>query len=349
MRGLLLIFLFLITQCCIGQSIDSLAVDTSKHYVLYPQRLFIGYFQSLQRYTLNVDPEIGKTDFHHDYSSGTRHVSGLEIGYDKLFFTLNLRATKNNIYRQGKNKTLNAGFALGSNKMIFEGIYQRHKGFYDANSPAYNAAYAAPKPYYQKPGITVDIVRFKTVYYTNHKKLAVKAHQGNNFRQLKTAISPVMTGGFFYSGIQSKEGIINPEIRWYFASQQELQKFQAGGLSVGGGLSATFVYFKSLYFGATGLAFIDPQLRRFTYLDGSRNETLNSPLSAEYRITTGYNSERLYSGIWLNNSHKIFNGEQIHLNTSLLSAGVSVAFRIKVVEEPALIRKLKSNKYYRML
>lgn len=324
-------------------------VDTTAAYVQYPQRLYIGYFQSLQRYVVHIAPDIGKTNFEHLYSSGTRNVSGLTVGYDKLFLSFNFRSVKSNVVRRGDNKTFNTEFALGSNKLMFEGLYQRHRGMYDANSPDYNPVYAKPNPYYRKPGFTVNTLKFKTMYYTHHRNLAMKAHQGNNFRQLRSAVSPVFTIGFFRTRIKSSDGLTNDETRPYFGSEATLNSLRTAGVTFGAGIAGTLVFYKRFYAGGVGLIYLEPQWRRYRYFEKTDVNTFKTPLSGEIRLTTGYNAEKFYSGFWVQTAFDNLNGNHLNMATNLSSAGFSIAFRLKINHEPGLVGKLKSNKYYKML
>src|SRR6476660_3544707 len=79
---------------------DPFAVDSTLAYVEYPQRLFVGYNQSLQSYTVRIAPDYN-APFSHRYSSGTKNISGFEVGYGKLFISFTVRSVPNNLARTG--------------------------------------------------------------------------------------------------------------------------------------------------------------------------------------------------------------------------------------------------------
>jgi hypothetical protein len=324
-------------------------LDTTKDYVEYPQRLYIGYFQALQRYSLRIAPRIGDAPYSHQYSPGTTNVSGIEVGYDKVFLSFNFRSVRNNVKRTGNNKSINAGFAIGSNKLQFEGLYQYHRGFVDFNSPDYNPSYESPNPYYRKPSFKVNAFRFQTLYYLNHRHLAVKAHQGNNFRQLRSAVSPILLAGFFRTRIKSTDGLVNAEIAESFGNAASIHSFRSVGLTLGGGLAGTFVFAKKLFAGGAALVYLEPQHRRYRYHQMEDFTVTKAPFGGEIRLTTGYNTEKFYFGLWFNSAIHTFNGERLGVNSNLTAAGFSIAFRIKVNKEPMWVQRAKQNRYYKML
>ena len=326
-----------------------LKLDTTNAYIDYPQRLFIGYFQSLQRFTVSIEPGSITSPFSHRYTSGNRNVTGIELGYGKLFLSINFRSVKSNSARTGNNDTYNFGFAVGSNKLQFEGLYQRHRGFYDVISPRYSAAYDDPNPYYRKPGFTVNMMRFKTLYFPNHRNLAVKAHQGNNFRQLRSALSPVIAAGFFRTRLKESTGLINEEIASFYGSYAELSSLSANGLTLGGGVAGTFVFLKHFYAGGSCLVYAEPQIRRYQYRNRPDSYDFAGNPTVDVRFTTGFNSEKLYAGLWITNTFSTLNNKSLHVGTNLVAAGFSLAFRIKLNKEPVWVQRIKANKYYRKL
>jgi hypothetical protein len=302
----------------------------------------------LQRYLVHFAP-VDENKFYHDYSSGTRNISGFQIGYDKLFLKFNFRSVKNNVARKGDNKTFNVALNLGSNKWMFEGLYQRHKGLYDEHSPDYDTAYAKPNPYFYQPDLTANVLTFNALYYANHKHFAIKAQQGNNFRQLRSSVSPVLFAGIFRTRIKSYDGLVNPEIDTFFKSQSTIYSLRTVGLTLGVGLAGTLVFFKKVYIGLNGLVDIEPQLREYKYLSRNNFNSFNVPFGADLRLTLGYNSEKFYSAFWIDSSVKTINGNKLKVGTNLSAAGFSIAFRIKVKNEPQWVQDIKANKHYNML
>jgi len=324
---------------------DPFAVDTTLAYVEYPQRLFVGYNQALQSYTLRIAPD-HDAPFSHRYSSGTKNISGFEVGYGKLFVSFTVRSVPNNLARTGGNKFSNVGFNIGSNKWQFEGLYQHHRGFYDANSPDYNPAYDSPNPYYRNDALVVNLLQFKGLYYLNNKHYTVKATQGNNFRQLRSAVSPIVGAGFFHLKMRSNQGILNPEIAALYGKQSLINSFAAGGATLGGGIAGTFVFLRKMFLSGTALIFLEPQLRTYKYLDLPDVRTYNAPLNADVRLTLGFNTADFYTGVWLSNSTRKFYGNELHIKSNLPSAGFSLGFRIKIKKEPKWVQSIKANKLY---
>jgi hypothetical protein len=327
---------------------DPFAVDTTLAYVEYPQRLFVGYNQSLQSYTVRIAPD-NDAPFSHRYSSGSKNISGFEVGYGKLFVSFTVRSVPNNLSRTGNNKFNNVGFNIGSNKWQFEGLYQHHRGFYDANSPDYNVDYISPNPYYRKGGLVVNLLQFKGLYYVYHKRYSVKATQGNNFHQLRSAVSPIIGAGFFRINMKAHDGLLNPEIAPFYGHRATINRFASEGLSVGGGLAGTLVFLRKMFVNGTALIFLEPQFRTYRYADRPFSRSFYSPFNADFRATTGYNTPDFYAGIWLSNSTKKFNGNDLRIRSSLPSAGFAIGFRIKIKKEPKWVQAVKANKFYQSI
>ena len=114
-----------------------------------------------------------------------------------------------------------------------------------------------------------ESLRFKFLYFFNHKKFAYKSAYGSNYRQTKSSASWMLLGNLYFNRFSADSSLFPAAVRNYYDGFADLNHLRAIGISAGGGFSWNLIAFKRVFFNLTIGAGADAQWRNTGSDDGT--------------------------------------------------------------------------------
>lgn len=234
--------------------------------------------------------------------------------------------------------------------MRIENSLRSYQGFFDGNTSNIRA-FNDSTPFYQNNDLSVFSFKTKAMYFRNKKnRFSYAAAYANTQRQLRSAISFMWVGNFYFQEISSSQPII-PTIMdsAYYARYRDMKRVMTAGISLNPGFSANVVVFKRFFINVT-LAW-GPQLEWRTLDKGNVGVTKEVKLSinnGESRVSFGYNGDRLLIYSWTMGDYDFLKFNDIEINRGLLSGGLTIGYRFNL-KPNEVTRRIKRNKYYQKL
>ena len=324
--------------------------DSTK-YVKYSDRLVLTCFVSTRRFNCNIDQlhteaDSGKALL--NYNAEANQVTGLQMNYDKLALGFGWNSGSPDLRLKGKTYYRDFSISFGENKWILDASYRAYTGFYEENSPNYLQNFQNGDPYLQVPGMEIRQIRGRFRYFTNHRKFAYSAGYGYTCRQLKSAFTWVLGGGFVNNRIGSDSSLFYPNVRTWYASDSAIKSLNMSGVSFGGGISANIVIFKRLFMNLTFNAYLEPQLRKYQNLDGTEISSYKTSSAVDSRFAMGYNGRKFF--IFINGTvdYNNLDADKMRLATRFISGSFNIGYRFKV-KCPKFYSDFKETKMYKLL
>ena len=164
--------------------------DTT-YYLRYTDKLCITFNEYGRSFNLPMDQKIF-SDTSYSASSYTAEAKtgiGFTLDWDILGVAFGIYSFPGDEAHKGSTDYFNFSLTFGSAKYFLETSYRRYTGFYDANSPNYDADFAQTGIYYQDPDLRVTVGQARFIYVFKNKKFAIKSAFSSTYRQIKSSAS----------------------------------------------------------------------------------------------------------------------------------------------------------------
>jgi hypothetical protein len=327
--------------------------DSISYYRKYNESLIISLYQSFARqFDITIDekflPDTGKSAFH--YYSDASIVSGIAVDYDKFGVAVGFRTKPpEDAKLKGDNKYFNLALNVGGIKWRLESSYRRYRGFYDDNTKNYDTTYReGVSPYYHDNSMINQSLRFKFLYFLNHKKFAYKSAYGSNYRQTKSSASWMLLGNLYFNRLSADSSLFPAAVRNYYESYADLNRLRVIGISAGGGFSWNLIVFKRFFYNLTIGVGADAQWRKYHHADGAENDLMYISGSGDVRSSFGYNADKFFFFLSSLNDISNFDSRSLKIKSSFVSGAFQVGYRFPV-KTPGFYKKLQETKVYKML
>jgi hypothetical protein len=321
----------------------------------YKERLVISLYQSQRTFEMDFTQALmadtsGISPL--KYFARSKHVTGIAIGYDKIDFSLGVSTpvTEADIKKKGTTKYSDYGFSFTGHKYRLELAYRKYKGFWDQNTPNYDTNYTDSSAYFQRPALTNTVFKARFIYFFNNHRFSYSAAYYNTYRQLKSTGSFFAYSDVFYNSLIDPVGYFPSQVEYFYGNYRKFNSLQAYGLTLGGGYSLNIVLFKSLYVNGTvglGGQFYQQNTK-------SADNLVNSSIfkagitGADLRGAIGYNGKNFFICATILVDVNVFQVQKVQVKSLLTSGYFAYGYRFKY-RERNWTRKMKNNKYYKML
>jgi len=251
--------------------------------------------------------------------------------------------------RKGSNNYFNLALSMGGVKWRLEGSYRRYRGFYDANTANYDTAFHnGDSPYYHDNSMTNENLRFKFMYFFNHKKFAYKSAYGSNYRQTKSAASWMLLGNLYFNRFSADSSLFPPAVRNYYCDFADLNRIRVIGFSAGGGFSWNLVIFKRFFYNLTIGVGADAQWRKYHHADGAESDLMYINSSGDVRSSLGYNADKFFFFLSSMNDITNFDSGSLKIKSTFVSGAFQIGYRFPV-KTPGFYKKIQETGVYKML
>ncbi len=330
-------------------SITASAQQDTTYYLKYPDLLGIGIYEAFRNNNVKIEklnPEKTGTASSIDWNTNGKTVTGLILNYDKLFFAFGVKTSQSDTSK-GNSKNTNISFQLKGNKLVLEASWRNYSGFYDANTFGFRENLTDTVNFHKDESMSSRNLKVKGFYFLNHKKFSYNSAYYGSYRQLKSAISWVVNGNFYFSKIRSGSGLIPYYAKEVFKDYQSLNGIDVTGVSVGIGGAGNLVVFKRFFVNLLVTLAAEPQWR--TCMFEQRNEThpFYFSLASDLRGSLGFNSKRFFLILNIINDQTFNSNSAINLSSNFFVVTLSAGYRFHF--ENKSTKWLKENKYYKML
>lgn len=262
------------------------------------------------------------------------------FGFNYSVFGVNVSFSPfNNVSEEskyGKTKSIDLRINLYGRSVIFDLYLLNHSGFYLSNPEAILEGWTDVEGHPLRPDIHVFSTGIVTQYIFNNKKFSLRATYLQNEWQKKSAGSFIVGASLFYMLFDADSSFIpsniqNPD----FIGGYKLNHSSSLNIGVNGGYSYTFVL-KQNFFVSLGLT-VGPQFSYSVvtseYMSQSRNAAGTFGLNGLLRGGLGYNSKKIYVGIFFiseNLGHtSALNNVSSLLSTSIIKLNLVYRFTLK--------------------
>ena len=325
----------------------------SAYYRKYNESLIISLYQSFARqFDITIEekflPNEGKSALH--YYSNANTVSGIAVDYDKFGVAVAfLSKPPRDTERKGKNNYFNLELNIGGVQWRLESSYRRYRGFYDANTANYDTAFKdGISPFYHDNSMVNENLRFKFLYFFNHKKFAYQSAYGSNYRQTRSSASWTLLGNLYFNQINTDSSLFPAAVRNYYNGFGNLDGLQVVGVSAGGGFSWNLVIFRRLFFNLTFGLGADAQWRTYHHSDGTESKLMYINGSGDVRSSFGYNSDKFFCFLSSTNDITNFNSGSLKIKSTYVSGAFQIGYRIPI-KTPGFYKKIQETRVYNML
>jgi len=306
----------------------------------------VAYFQSCRDFRNDFEPveipdSLGVSK--NNYNAESRLISGLEIIYDKFSFAVALRSKPPNKYTgKGNTKTFKSNRNFGGNIWYFQNTFRYFKGFYDNNTDAYDTTIRQTREYYKRLDLENVLFRSKFLYFTHYRKCAFRAGYADNYRQLKSGATWILSANINYYWLRSDSSFFALQSQPFYNDYGSLRGPQVLGLSANAGAAGTLVILKSLFINAMFILGTEQQWRTYTYDDRTFPLSYIS-VSGALRFSIGINLRRFYLPVNNTNDFVLYNSSFVGLLSSSISGGITFGWRF-YSEVPEFHKKFQKNK-----
>lgn len=341
------IFYLLTIACFVGEMFSQTKInwDTTK-YQKFKSNLIIGVFQTYRNFNnhfqqFNNPDSTGVSN--NNYYAESDHVTGIEFTYDKFSISIGLKSTAPDP-KKGYTKTLNFNFNIGGNTWYLENAYRYFQGFYDQNTRNYDSSFVETGRYYIQPKLTNRLVRSKFLYFTNHKKFAIRSGYACNYRQRKTAATWIFSANTNYYDMRNDSSVFPIEARSYYGKHADLKGMSSFGVSLNAGAAATVVFWKAFFFNVMFIVGPEQQWRTYRFPDRYLKLSYIS-ISGDLRGSIGINFKKCYLMWTSQNDFVYYSSSFVNLHNRSLSGSFTFGWRFNS-KTPELYKKFQSTKLY---
>jgi hypothetical protein len=250
--------------------------------------------------------------------------------------------------KKGKTIFTDLGLNIGGNKWKLESSYKMYEGFYDANTRNYTSSYNDSTPYYQNPHMSTSCAKVKFIYMTKPDKFSYDAAYSCGARQLKTALSWIIVGNFYFNRLSTDTSFVPFPIRKYYYDFSDFNGLNVTGLSIGGGFSANIVSKGGLFLNITLAVEPESQWREYHFASGYAVKRNYLTLSSDARFSIGYNAKRFFCYLSAIGDYTNYDSGQIKIANSFISGETTIGWRFRV-KKPEFYKKFEQTKIYKML
>lgn len=326
--------------------------DTT-YYSKYKDRFIISLFQSYRNYGIDISQKLLRDSLGQskiEYLAEANLVSGIEISYDKINFSVAYKSVPPaNKLQKGDTKYKNFALNIGGGKWTLENSYRTYTGFYNKNTVRYDTTFKTTGIYTQAPTLSSESFKTKFLYYTNSNKFACKSGYSCTQRQLKSAFSFVLTANIYYNRINSDSSFIPLPVRKYYDHYQSIKGLNVFAFSVYGGGSVNIVLWKALFLNLTLLIGPEEQWRTYHYAEPAMSKTLfYTAYSGDFRAAFGLNFKRFFVIVSSSTDFSLYNSNAVDYTAKYIAGNFSLGYRFKV-KVPKFYRKFKESKWYKKL
>lgn len=250
------------------------------------------------------------------------------IGFNYSVFGVNLSFSPFNnaaaVSKYGETKSIDLRINLYGRRVIFDLYLLNHSGFYLSNPEAALDGWTDVEAYPLRPDIHVFSSGIVTQYIFNNRKFSLRATYLQNEWQKKSAGSFIVGANLFYMLFDADSSFIPSNMKYPdFIGGYKLNHSSSLNIGINGGYSHTFVL-KQNFFLSLGLS-VGPQFSYSVvtseYLSQSRNTAGTFGLNGLIRGGIGYNSKKVYAGIFFI-SENLAHTSALKDVSSILSAGI---------------------------
>lgn len=334
-------------------SFSGFSQGDSTYYKKYNESLIISLYQSFARkFDITIEekffPDTGKSALH--YVSDANNVTGIAVDYDKFGVAVGFRSVPpKNAQRTGSNHYFNLALSVGGVKWRLETSYRRYSGFYDANTANYDSTFQdGTSPYFQDQSMVNENLRFKFLYFFNHKRFAYKSAYGSNYRQTKSSASWMLLGNLYFNRFSSDSSLFPPAVRNYYDGLADLDRMRVFGFSAGGGFSWNLIIFKRICYNLTMGVGADAQWRKYHHDDGAESEMMYISGSGDLRSSIGYNADKFFFFLTSLNDITNFDSASLKIKSTFVSGAFQIGYRFPV-KTPGFYKKIQETGVYKML
>ena len=347
-RPFLCVIIFLISAFNSFSQSDSII-----YYKKYSESFIVSLYQSFARqFDIAIDekfaPDTGKSALH--YYSDANIISGIAIDYDKFGVAVGFRSKPpKDGERKGKTNYFNLALNIGGVKWQLESSYRRYRGFYDANTANYDSTFRdGLSPFYHDNSMENENLRFKFLYFFNHKKFAYLSAYGSSYRQTKSSASWVLLGNLYLNRLSADSSLFPAAVRNYYNGYADLDRLRVVGFSAGGGFSLNLIIIKRVFFNLTLGVGADAQWRKYHHADGAQSDLMYISSSGDLRSSLGYNSDKFFFFLSSLNDITNFDSGSLKIRSTFVSGAFQIGYRIPV-KTPGFYKKIQETKVYKML
>lgn len=331
---------------------QSFSQNDTTYYRKYNESLIISLYQSFARqFDIEISekfpPDTGKSGIH--YFSDADVVSGIAIDYDKIGIAFGFRSVPpKDAKRKGNTNFFNLALNIGGNKWRLESSYRRYRGFYDANTANYSPLFNDSTPFYHDRSLLNENIKFKFLYFLNHKKFAYKSGYGSNYRQTKSAASWMLLGNLYFNRFGADSSLFPFPVRNYYSNLGDLDRLRVIGLSAGGGFSWNLIIIKRFFANLTIGVGLESQWRKYHHNNGDAEDRMYISGSGDVRSSIGYNGDKFFFFLSSMNDINNFDSGALNIRTKFISGAFQIGYRFPV-KTPGFYKKIQETGVYKML
>jgi hypothetical protein len=336
----------------LGNVIEICAQHDTTFYQQYPQKLVVTLHQSVARENIisisqdRIADKNGLTSLR--FASQAKNFTGIAFDYDIFGLSIGVNTfPSQDTYKKGTSKNTTIAFSFGTNKLAFETSYRNFKGFYDRNTENYTIGFGPNSPYFRIPSMQFVGLKFKMMYYANHRKFSYKSAYASTHRQLKSAWSPVFSVGAYYNNLSTDSTFFPKQIAPFYSVDRGLTEIGVKGISSGGGASGNLIFLKDFFLNATILLALESQWRNYEYVDKAKNNGIHFAFGGDLRTSLGYNSERFMCFFSFLYDFSKWNSQSVNFNNQYLSGQLNLTYRFNV-KKPKWYHIIEDNWIYKL-
>ncbi len=236
----------------------------------FEQELFIGIY-SYYQYTMLTHEISDKESI--VYKPNSPVGMGLSFAYRNFSLSGGMSFNFMRDKKRGKTKAIDFQYHYYGKKFIFDLFLQDYKGFYTGENGKVLVMY---------PDIRLTQYGLYGQYVFNHKKFSYRAAFNQSERQLKSAGSFQLGGGFYYNQVRSDSSLV-------MYGKNDLNNYQ---ISISGGYAYVWVIKKN-YLISAGMAFGI----NIGFGDTHESKKVEVSPSMFPRISAGYNGNNWSLGL----------------------------------------------------
>lgn len=322
----------------------------------YNDRFVASLFFSYRDLKYNlIESFPGDTTFvtNSNFISPTQLAMGVSLSYDKLSISgaISLGASTQEVHQRGNTYTTNLGFSVTTPKQRFEIAFRKYTGFYDSNTSLRDTNWVVDSSvYFQRPEMSSWLIKVKGFYFFNDKTFSYGAAYVNNYRQLKSKGSWFLMGDLYYHEIYSPNYFLSRDLvdNWHQLANLNYLNFY--GVNFGGGYTYNLVLFKSLYLNLLFGVTLNAQQRSFSTADGlaSKKDFHFGLSGSDGRAALGINTKSFFISLSGGTDFTNYKWKDFSVESRIYNVFFNVGYRFKV-KETEWIKKMKENKFYKML
>lgn len=330
---------------------DTLGSDSIsyKYYRKYSDRLVVALFQSARSYGLEISQttltdSLGVSKL--NYAADANEVTGIELDYDKLSISFGIKSKPQDA-RKGKTKYSQLGVSFGGNRWRLETALFRYVGFYDKNTYRYDTSYTETSPFFSISDMRSEGIKTKFLYFFNYKKFSFPASYSCTYRQMKTALTWMVSGNFFYNRLSADSSFVPKQVAELYSFNSRLNHLGMTGVSFAAGFSANLVLLRALFANLTFVVGPEMQWRRYGYLDRKDESLAYMTASGDFRAALGYNGRDFFMTLTSLTDFRATNGRGFNVSSKFVSGALTIGYRFKV-KDPRFMKTVRESKVYNL-